>query len=165
MKLFQIEEPDGSPAEQDGPGAAVGAAVGIDIAPVAGGAVAFAVAGNAELLPGRNGDRRLAAPGLGQDGSIDENVLADLLLGLRERAEKQLARPVTHAVIVLQPTDGAPLGGRVIEAAARRAGLTVLRLLDQAAAAALAGAVCSDDAAALGAARQAEDDAFALGAH
>lgn len=160
MKLFQIEEPDGTPAGQDGPGAAIG----IDIAPVTGGAVAVAVAGNAELLPGRDGERRLAAAGLVRDGSIDAAVLTDLLLGLRERAEKQLARPVTHAVIVVPPIDGAAPDGRAIEASARRAGLTVLRLLDRAAAAALAGAVSADDAAALGAARQAEDDAFALGA-
>lgn len=159
MKLFQIEEPDGTPAEQDGPGAAVG----IDIAPVTGGAIAIAVAGNAELLPGRDGDRRLAAPGLVRDGRFDTVALTDLLLGLRERAEKQLARPVTHAVIAVSPRDGAPIDERLIEAAARRAGLTVLRLLDRAAAAALADSVSSDDAAALGAARQAEDDAFALG--
>ncbi len=163
MKLFQIEEPDGAPAEPDGPGAAVG----IDIALGTGGAVAIAVAGNAELLPGRDGDRRLAAPGLVQDGSIDAVALTDLLLGLRERAEKQLARPVTHAVIALSPMDGVPLDRRLIEEAAQRAGLAVLRLLDRGAAAALAGALSSTDAAdaaALGAARQAEDDAFTLGA-
>ena len=155
MKLFQIEEPGGTPAEFDGPGAAVG----IDIAPGIGGAVAVAVAGNAELLPGRDGERRLAVPFDTPDGGVDAAALAELLLGLRERAEKQLARPVTHAVIAA----ALPLDATLIDAAAHRAGLAVLRHMDRAAAAALAGKQPADDAAALGAALQAEDDAVALG--
>jgi hypothetical protein len=147
MKLFQIEEPDGGPTDLEGPGAAVG----IDVAPDLGGAVAIAVAGNAELLPGADGERRLAL--MGTDGA----ALGALLLGLRERAEKQLARPVSHAVIA------SALARATVEAAAEQAGLAVLRLLDRAAAAALAGAA-GDDAAVLGAAMQAEDDSFATGA-
>jgi hypothetical protein len=136
VKLFQIEEPDGAPAT-DGPGAAVGIAIGAGA-----GTVAIALGGNAEILPGRDGALSLAGEELGA-----------LLLGLRERAEKQLARPVTHAVIA-----GAP-DGDALERAAAAAGIAVLRRLDWAAAAALAKAAPSLEAAALGAALQAEDDA------
>jgi hypothetical protein len=141
MKLFQIEEPDGTPPADDGPGAAVG----IDLSPEAGGAVAIAIGGNAELLTGRDGERRLA---------FDPAALEGGLLALRERAEKALARPVTHAVIASPGLDGAAL-----DAAARAAGLVVLRVVDRAAAAALAD---GSDAAVLGAAIQAEDDAAGL---
>ena len=48
MKLFQIEEPDGSPADPDAPGAAIG----IDVAGSAA-EVAVAVGGNAALLTDR----------------------------------------------------------------------------------------------------------------
>ena len=77
MKLFQIEEPDGSPTDVEG----VGAAVGIDVAPGGVGRVAIAVGGNGEILPDADGERTLRA-----------RDLPDLLLGLRSRAEKQLAR-------------------------------------------------------------------------
>ena len=110
MKLFQIEEPDGSPLDADGPGAAVGMAVGKD-----GGAVAVALGGNAEILPGADGERVLV-----------ENDLAALLLGLRSRAEKQLARPVTHAVVALPPIEAGPLA-----VAAEAAGIAVLETLDR----------------------------------
>ncbi|HZB92280.1 MAG TPA: hypothetical protein VE397_12605, partial [Stellaceae bacterium] len=93
MKLFQIEEPDGSP-----PADAPGIAVGIELSAQKGAAVAVAVGGNAELLPGADGERRLAAAALG-----DEAALTALLMRLRERAEKALARPVTHAVVALAP--------------------------------------------------------------
>src|ERR1700733_12402983 len=106
MKLFQIEEPDGAPLESDGPGAAVG----MDISPAAGGTVAIAVGGNAEILPDGDGERRLAAPGLvGTDGRLDPAALEALLMALRGRAERQLARPVTHAVIAVDPLDEAAL--------------------------------------------------------
>ncbi len=110
MKLFQIEEPDGSPLDATGPGAAVGIAVGKD-----GGAVAVALGGNAEILPGADGERLLV-----------ENDLAALLLGLRSRAEKQLARPVTHAVVALPPIEAGPLA-----VAAEAAGIAVLETLDR----------------------------------
>src|SRR5579864_7879690 len=104
MKLFQIEEPDGSPADA---AAGPGAAVGIDIAPGGIGRVAIAIGGNGEILPDGDGARALRALGT-----------TELLLGLRSRAEKQLARPVTHAVIAV----GAPERSGV-EAAAASSGL------------------------------------------
>ncbi len=138
MKLFQIEEPDGSPVETaDG----LGAAVGIDIAPGGIGRVAIAVGGNGEILPDADGGRTLGA-----------RDIADLLLGLRSRAEKQLARPVTHAVIAV---DAAERKG--LEAAATAAGLTVLRVIDRRAAAALAKGAADEEAPVLGAAVAAED--------
>ena len=153
MKLFQIEEPEGAPATADGPGAAVGMVLAPD-----GGAAAVAVGGNAEILPGRDGERRLVMAGaVTRDGGVDMVVAGAVLLGLRGRAEKQLTRPVTHAVIAVPRIADATPG--LIDEAARTAGLTVLRLLDAAAAAALAQGAPADEAAALGAAIQAEDDA------
>jgi Hsp70 protein len=138
MKLFQIEEPDGSPVDAaEGPGAAVG----IDIAAGGVGRVAIALGGNGEILPDGDGERTLR----GRD-------IADLLLGLRSRAEKQLARPVTHAVIAVDAMEQAEL-----EAAAAQAGLTVLRVIERRAAAALAKDAPVEEAAALGAAVAAED--------
>jgi molecular chaperone DnaK (HSP70) len=138
MKLFQIEEPDGSPVDAaSGPGAAVG----IDIASGRIGRVAIAVGGNGEILPDADGERTLRAPDL-----------TALLLGLRGRAEKQLARPVTHAVIAADAAERSAL-----EAAAASAGLTVLRMVDRGAAAALAKGVAAEEAPALGAAIAAEE--------
>jgi hypothetical protein len=77
VKLFQIEEPDGTPLDAEGPGAAVGIALGEGVA-----AVAIAVGGNAELL-----------------ARLPIGDPAAALLELRGQAEKVLARPVTHAVI------------------------------------------------------------------
>jgi hypothetical protein len=130
MKLFQIEEPDGASYDEN----AAGAAVGIDLA---GARVAIALGGNAELLPEAEGEDRPAGT-------------PALLLGLRSRAEKQLARPVTHAVIVTEDRDG-------VLSAAQAAGLSVLRLMRRAEAAALAGGAAPLDAPALGAAIVAED--------
>jgi hypothetical protein len=109
MKLFQIEEPDGSPLDSDGPGAAVGIALGKGI-----GAVAIAVGGNAEILPAADGAR-----------AVTSTDLAALLLGLRSQAEKQLSRPVTHAVVALPPIEAGPLAVAAVEA-----GLTVLDIVD-----------------------------------
>ena len=50
MKLFQIEEPDGSPVDPDAPGVAIG----IDIGGAAA-EVAVAVGGNAVVLADREG--------------------------------------------------------------------------------------------------------------
>ena len=136
MKLFQIEEPEGAPLSADGPGAAVG----IDIATPSA-AVAVALAGNAEILAGTDGGRRLEAAG---------QELASVLLALRARAEKQLARPVTHAVIAT--ADGH--ANASLDAAAKAAGLIVLRVVTRREA---AGVDDGADAAALGAARLAED--------
>jgi hypothetical protein len=138
-KLFQIEEPDGSPLDPSGPGAAVG--IGIQKAGRSRpghsleGAVAIAVGGNAEILPGSDGERVLAS-----------NDLAELLLGLRSRAEKQLAQPVTHAVVMLPPIEEGP-----IVVAAEAAGLAVLDTVDPGTkpveAAALEAAVLAEDLA------------------
>jgi len=142
MKLFQIEEPDGSPLEtDDGPGAAVG----IDIAGTVG-RVAVALGGNAEILPAADGARSLSAA-----------MQQELLLGLRSRAEKQLARPVTHAVIAVDPGERAG-----IEDAAAAAGITVLRLMERGEAAALAEGAAPEEAPVLGAAIAAEDAAATL---
>ena len=131
-KLFQIEEPDGSPLDPSGPGAAVG--IGIRKAGhTLQGAVAVAVGGNAEILPGSDGERVL-----------DSDDLAALLLGLRSRAEKQLARPVTHAVVMLPPIEEGPLAP-----AAEGAGLVLLDTVDP--------GTKSVEAAALEAAAMAED--------
>src|SRR5579862_3105972 len=108
-KLFQIEEPEGPPLDTSGPGAAVGIALGRE-----NGAVAIAVGGNPELLPDADGTALLAM-----------TDLAELLKGLRARAEKQLARPVTHAVIALRPIEEGPLAK-----AAEAAGLAVLEQID-----------------------------------
>jgi hypothetical protein len=149
MKLFQIEEPDGAIGEAEGPGAAVG----IDIDARSGGAVAVALGGNAEILPGDDGARRLEAAGaIHADGRFDETALVALLLGLRARAERQLARPVTHAVIAARTGDDA-----VLARAAAAAGLGLLRLIERDAAARRAGTAAPMDAAALGAALEAED--------
>jgi len=138
MKLFQIEEPEGGPIESDGPGAAVG----IDLA----GAVAISAGGNPELLRGR-------------DGAVWSEPAdpAALLATLKARAEQALARPVTHAVIASDGVDAA-----VIERAAADAGLTVLRLVSGAEAAALVRGVEAQAAPALGAAVLAEDLAARL---
>ncbi|HUZ74298.1 MAG TPA: Hsp70 family protein [Stellaceae bacterium] len=152
MKLFQIEEPEGAPRAAEGPGVAVG----IDIDETQGAAVAVAVGGNAELLPGLDGERHLPAPGLRRDGgTFDAEALCALLLQLRGRAEKQLARPVTHAVIAVARLDDA--SRRTLEAAAAAAGLAVLHLFARDAAALRATGAPAADAAVLGAALEAED--------
>ena len=136
MKLFQIEEPDGVPVDADAPGVAVG----IDIAPGGVGRIAIAVGGNAEILPDADGNRTLTlAPP------------RDLLLALRSRAEKQLVRPVTHAVV---STDQAAAG---ITEAAAAAGINLLGILPRSEASALARGAASDEAPVLGAAIRAED--------
>ncbi len=152
MKLFQIEEPDGSPLEAEG----TGAAIGIELSAAKGATVAAAIGGNAEVLRGAGGAARLPAVALG-----DAAALGQLLQALRERAEKALARPVTHAVVALEPSLDA---GReaVLGTAATAAGLTLLRLIESDAAARLAPGAAAADAAALGAAIQAEDDASPL---
>ena len=148
MKLFQIEEPDGTPLEPEGPGVAVG----IELSRASGAAVAVAVGGNAEMLAGGAEPARLALPDL-QDAA----ALAKLMLALRARAEKAMARPVTHAVVASDALDGA--ARRVLDAAAEAAGIALLRVLTSAGAAERAPGAVAADAAALGAAIQAEEDA------
>src|SRR5205807_1619773 len=93
VKLFQIEEPDGAPTDPSAPGAAIG----ID----AGGAeveVAFSVGGNAVVLSDREGfERALAIP----NATAGQAQWRDLFEAARIRAERALACPVSHAVIVL----------------------------------------------------------------
>ena len=141
MKLFQIEEPDGSPADPDAPGVAVG----IDI----GGAqaeVAVAVGGNAVALADRDGfTLDLAVP----SPAAPDEAWRDLFEGARLRAERALAQPVTHAVVVVATTRDAGFAARLL-AAGEAAGLAVLRLvgrddLDAGAMPALAAAILAED--------------------
>jgi hypothetical protein len=134
VKLFQIEEPDGGPADPS----ALGAAIGID----AGGSeveVAFSVGGNAIVLADREGfERALAVP----DATAGEARWQELFEAARIRAERALARPVSHAVVVFGALADADLPDKLREAA-EAAGLTVLRLVRKAELSAGARAVLS----------------------
>lgn len=138
MKLFQIEEPDGSPVDADAPGAAIG----LDLS---GGeaVVAFSIGGNAAILADRAGfEQALPVPPV--DAPIA--VWQALFEGARLRGERNLGRPVTHAVVAAA-TSAAPLAPR-LETAAAAAGLTLLRVIEPGG---------GHDAAALTAAMLAED--------
>jgi len=143
MKLFQIEEPDGGPADPSAPGAAVG----IDAAGEAA-EVAVSVGGNAVLLADREGfERALAVP----DAEAAPAQWQELFELIRVRAERALSRPVTHAVIVLDVETDAELSKKLREAA-EAAGLNVLRVLRRAemsagATAVLAAAVLAEELA------------------
>ena len=116
MKLFQIEEPDGSPSDPDMPGAAVG----IDVSG-ARAEVAISIGGNAVVLADRDGfelDLTVPSP------DAPEIAWQGLLEGARLRAERMLARPVTHAVIVARPETAERVQG-----AAAASGLDLLRVL------------------------------------
>ena len=140
MKLFQIEEPDGSPVDPDAPGAAIGIALtGIEAE------VAFAVGGNAVVLADHDGFV-LDLPVLPPDAPAAE--WQSLLEGARLRAERALAQPVTHAVVVAPAAD-AGFGVRLQEAAAA-ARLTLLRIVK-------AGEISGNGGPACGAAILAED--------
>ncbi len=116
MKLFQIEEPDGSPSDPKAPGAAVG----IDVSG-ARAEVAISVGGNAVMLADRDGfELDLAVPPPDASGIAWQGLLE----GARLRAERTLARPVTHAVLVARKE----AAERLYDAAAA-AGLVVLRML------------------------------------
>jgi hypothetical protein len=123
MKLFQIEEPDGGPTDPNSPGAAIG----ID----AGGAaveVAFSVGGNALALADREGfEQAFPVPG----ARAASTEWQKLLEAARLRAERALARPVTHAVVVLAGTADDDAADQLREAA-EAAGLEVLRLVAKA---------------------------------
>ena len=122
MKLFQIEEPEGGPVDPSVPGAAIG----ID----AGGGqveVAYSVGGNAVILADREGfQRTLLAP----SSTAAQPQWEELFGAARVRAERALARPVTHAVIVLADTaDTVELKtADRLRRAAETAGLDVLRV-------------------------------------
>ncbi len=143
VKLFQIEEPDGSPADPDAPGMAVG----IDI----GGAqaeVAVAVGGNATMLRDREGfELDLPTPPLNDPPEAWQSLFE----GARLRAERALARPVTHAVLAI-PANLQPEAVDRLVGAARAAGLDVLRIVGRddipaGEAPALAAAVLAEDLA------------------
>src|SRR5580704_11991330 len=120
MKLFQIEEPDGSPSDPDMPGAAIGIDAGGDLAEVA-----FAVGGNAVTLADREGfERALPVPG-------PEAPLAEwqaLFEGAKLRAECALSRPVTHAVLVFAATLDPALAAELLRAS-EAAGIELLRIV------------------------------------
>jgi hypothetical protein len=119
MKLFQIEEPDGSPADPDAPGAAIGIDASGALAEVA-----FAIGGNALTLADREGfERALPVPG-------PDSPLADwqtLFEGARLRAERALARPVTHAVLAFAALDPA-LAAELLRAS-EAAGIELMRIV------------------------------------
>ena len=120
MKLFQIEEPEGGPADPDAPGAAIGiAAVGAEAQ------VAVSVGGNAVVLADREGfERALPVPA----GAATKAEWQGLLEAAKVRAERALARPVTHAVVILAEVVEADIAASLYDAAGK-AGLEVLRVL------------------------------------
>ena len=120
MKLFQIEEPEGGPADPNAPGAAIGInAVGAEAE------VAVSVGGNAVVLADREGvERALPVP----MGAAAEAEWQELLGAAKVRAERALARPVTHAVVVLAEVLEASIAARLYDAASG-AGLEVLRVV------------------------------------
>jgi len=141
VKLFQIEEPDGGPTDPSAPGAAIG----IDLA----GAeveVAFSVGGNAAVLADREGfEQALQVP----DATAVPARWQEVLEAARTRAERALARPVSHAVIVLPSSADAELPNKLREASEATA-LRVLRF-------SRTSEVPADTTAALAAAILAED--------
>ena len=120
MKLFQIEEPDGSPSDPEAPGAAIGMdATGGE------GRVAFAVGGNAVMLADREGfERDLPVPPPG----APPEAWQELFEGARLRAERALGRPVTHVVLALAAAvDPVPL--ERLKGAAEMAGMMLLDVI------------------------------------
>jgi hypothetical protein len=143
VKLFQIEEPDGGPVDPN----EAGAAIGID----AGGAraeVAFSVGGNAVILDDRPGfEQTLPVPSTRAQVATWQRFLE----GARIRAERALARPATHAVVVLAAIPDANAVTRLRQAA-EGAGLEVLVVtgrgeLPADATPALAAAILAEDLA------------------
>ena len=143
MKLFQIEEPDGSPVDPDAPGAAIG----IDISGKEA-EVAVAVGGNAVVLPDREGFALdLAVPSPNAPTEDWEHLFE----GARLRAERALAQPVTHAVLAITAAPDATFAARLATAGAT-AGLTLLRIIARATGTAaeapsLAAAILAEDLA------------------
>lgn len=120
MKLFQIEEPDGSPSDPEAPGAAIG----ID-ATGGEGSVAFAVGGNAVMLEDREGFAvNLPVPPV----SAAPQDWQAFFEGARLRAERALGRPVTHAVLAIAARGDLVTLDR-LKAAAEMAGLMLLDVI------------------------------------
>jgi hypothetical protein len=143
MKMFQIEEPDGSPSDPDTPGIAVGIYIGGAQAEVA-----VAAGGNPAMLYDREGfERDLPTPPLNDP----PDSWRTLFEGARLRAERALARPVTHAVLAVPPNLQPAAVEKLVDTA-RAAGLDVLRVIgrDEIApgqAPALAAAMLAEDLA------------------
>jgi hypothetical protein len=142
MKLFQIEEPDGSPVDPDAPGAAIGIDIGGREAEVA-----VAVGGNAVMLSDREGFAlALAVPAPAAPAEDWQRLFE----GARLRAERALAQPVTHAVVAVASAPDAAIAAR-LGAAGAAAELTLLRILPRevlgAGPAALAAAILAEDLA------------------
>jgi len=122
LKLFQIEEPDGTPNDPDMPGAAIGIDASGRLAEVA-----FAVGGNAVILADREGfERELPVPPL--DAPTD--AWQALFEGARLRAERSLARPVTHAAVALADAADGGMAMR-LATAGMAAGVSLLRLVSR----------------------------------
>jgi predicted dinucleotide-utilizing enzyme len=106
------------------------------------------VGGNAIVLADREGfERTLAVP----DATAGEAQCQELFEAARIRAERALARPVSHAVVVLGGLADADFSNKLREAA-EAAGLKVLRLirnseLPTGASAALTAAILAEDLA------------------
>jgi hypothetical protein len=120
LKIFQIEEPDGSPSDPDAPGSAIGIDAGGDLAEVA-----VSVGGNAVALADREGFER-ALPVPGPDAPLAE--WQALFEGAKLRAERALARPVTHAVLVFAAALDPALAAELVQAS-EAAGVELLRIL------------------------------------
>ena len=141
MKLFQIEEPGGGPTDPNEPGAAIAIE-----ATGARAEVAFSVGGNALVLDDRAGfEQALTVPAIVASAAEWQGLFE----GARVRAERALARPVTHAVVVLAAAPDADDASR-LRLAAEGAGLDVLRLAGR-------GELPADPTPALAAAILAED--------
>lgn len=140
MKLFQIEEPEGGPADPDAPGAAIGLdASGAEVE------VAFSVGGNALLLEDREGFERVLPVPATAAGAAEWRAAFE---AARVRAERALSRPVTHAVILLARQPSGDEEDRLREAAGL-AGVCVLCFAARAAGldSAVAAAVLAEDLA------------------
>jgi len=120
VKLFQIEEPEGGPADTNAPGAAIGIdATGEEAQ------VAVSVGGNAVVLGDREGlERALPVPA----GAAAQAQWQELFGAAKVRAERALARPVTHAVVVLAEVLEAGVATRLFDATSA-VGLEVLRVV------------------------------------
>jgi hypothetical protein len=120
VKLFQIEEPDGSPSDPEAPGAAIG----ID-ATGGEGSVAFAVGGNAVMLEDREDFAvNLPVPPV----SAAPQDWQAFFEGARLRAERALGRPVTHAVLAIAAAGDLVTLER-LKGAAEMAGLMLLDVI------------------------------------
>ena len=88
VKLFQIEEPDGSPVDPDAPGVAIG----IDISG-AEAEIAVAVGGNAAVLS----DREEFA--LNPTNALDTSTFLGQDVNARERMANEFARALVSAIL------------------------------------------------------------------